>query len=204
MPSLFDPTRAVRFDLPNGSIYAPRELGGVEQAGPHESSDARLLLVPASAIDEVVRHGGAAAGNAIGLLIGAACGSRAAARLGGAAALGSSPLDDVIAHLGGELSLAGIGALAMESWGRAMVMVVARAALKDDALVAAVVEGALRSATGRDLSCAPLSRECGREGDTVRVLVASRGTAERARRWLAEGVAWGEVLTRLQSSAGAA
>src|SRR4051812_29988267 len=99
MSSSFDPTNAVEFDLRNGSVSAPR--GGAQ----------RLVLVPADALDELVRVGGPVMASALGLLIGASCGTRAATRLGGAGAVSSASLESVSAQLGGELSLAGIGTL---------------------------------------------------------------------------------------------
>ena len=183
MSSTFDATNAVLFDLRNGSVSAP--CGG----------DQRLLLVPAEAIDEVVRTGGAAAGVAVGLILGAACGRRAASRLGGSSAVTAAPLEAVITQLGGELSMAGLGALSIERWGRAMVLVLDRAAIVDDGVTAAVLQGALVAATGRPLGCTAL----GRDGSTVRVLVASSKGVERARVLLGQGLTWGDVLARLHA-----
>jgi hypothetical protein len=202
MATPFDPTRAVRFDLPKGSIHA--RVPAPQNAGQHagqagDGVDQRMVLVPIEALDEVANVGGMAAASAVGHVIGMSCGKRAAVRLGGRG-LGSSTLEDVVTHLGGELSLVGVGSLVVERWGRAMVMAIERSAVKDDRLLAAIVEGALREVTGREVHCTTLVHD----GTLSRVLVASRGTAERVRQWLTEGTKWSDVLARLQKAGGAA
>jgi hypothetical protein len=64
-----------------------------------------------------------------------------------------------------------------------------------DELLAAVVEGAIQRAFGRDVSVVRLSRE----DRDARFLVTGPDGADRMRRLLASGLAWGEALTRLQT-----
>ena len=177
----FDPTHAVRFDLPRGSVTA--------------GANERHVLLTCAALDDLVMIAGPEASAAVGRSLGSALGSRVALRLGGAEAVGASSVETVLAHLCGELSLAGLGALAIERWGRALVLVVDRPAVADLTFLASILEGALETASGRPARCLSL----GRDGTLARALVASDRTIERARSWLDEGLAWGEVVARLQA-----
>jgi hypothetical protein len=176
----FEPSRAVDFDLARGAVRA--------------SSGERVVLVPARVLDEAVRLLAAPEGAKVAREIGAACGARVASRLGGVAGVLAAAIEIVALHLAGELAIAGMGALRLERWGRALVMVVANAALANGAALAALLEGAIGAATGREVGCAVIAREEG----AARVLVASKQAIERAVGWLADGVPWGDVLARLQ------
>jgi hypothetical protein len=182
MGKSFDPTRAVRFELSKGSIFTAGE---------------RVVLLPAAALEEIVKAGGETAGAAVGLMVGAACGRRVAARLGGVAQVNAAALEAIIYELNGEISLTGLGSLSLERWGRAMVLVIEGAAASSDRMVSATIEGALHAATGRDVGCVALSRG---EDEKVRVLVTNRPNADRVREWLAGGVTWGDALARLQGT----
>ncbi len=176
----FDPTHAVRFDLPRGSVTA--------------GANERHVLLTCAALDDLVMIAGPEAAAAVGRSLGSALGNRVASRLGGPSGVGASSVETVLAHLGGELSLAGLGTLAVERWGRALVMVVDRPAVADLGFLASILEGALETASGKPARCISL----GRDGTLARALVASDASIERARSWLDEGIAWGEVLVRLQ------
>jgi hypothetical protein len=65
-----------------------------------------------------------------------------------------------------------------------------------DALVAAVLEGALQRAMARDATVVPLSREDAQ----ARLLVTSAPAASKVRAWLKDGVTWGDVLARLHET----
>ncbi|MGO9711182.1 MAG: hypothetical protein ACLQBL_20135, partial [Polyangiaceae bacterium] len=65
----FDPTHSVRFDLPRGSVVAGGEV--------------RHVLLPCSALDDLVLTAGTEAANTVGRALGASIGKRVAARLGG-------------------------------------------------------------------------------------------------------------------------
>jgi hypothetical protein len=176
----FDPTRAVRFDLPRGSVLA----GG----------DERHVLLPCSALDDLVLVAGTEAAAAVGRALGGAIGKRIAARLGGAGGVRGASVESVVAEIAGELAVAGIGAASIERWGRALVVAVDRPAPSDLTFLASIVEGVLEAASSARVRCASL----GREGTVARVLVGSDGAITRAQALLAGGVAWGEVLARLQ------
>jgi hypothetical protein len=179
---VFDPTHAIRFDLPNGSVRV--------------RDGERVVVLPAAAVDEAIRIGGDPVAVAMGRALGAACGRSVVARFGSPDAVRAAALEDVLSELHGVLSIAGLGALGLERWGRAMVLVVEHAPVDGAALLEALVDAALREATARDVGSVAFPR--GPEG-AIRLLVANRETAARARAWLSEGISWSEVLIRLQN-----
>jgi hypothetical protein len=177
MPDTFDAARAVRFELDRGSVHA--------------HGDARVAIVPVEAFDAIASS---SAADAVASSIGSAIGKRVGSRLGDVRA---ATIEAVTTQLAGELAVAGYGALSLERWGRALVLVVEGSALPG-AMLERVVASALSAATGnKGVACATL----GRDATTARVLVASGGAADRARQWIASGVAWGDVLTRLHTDA---
>lgn len=178
----FDPTKAVTFDLAHGHV--------------HLEDAPERVLVPAKALAQLCAAAGADATRALGRSIGEPMGRRLARRLGETA---GATIDAVVDHLGGELSLAGLGSLGAERWGRALVLVVDESPLEasGDALLAAVLEAALAASTGREATCVVLARDAGR----VRLLVVGAGGAEKVRSWLGSGTSWGDVLVRLHESA---
>jgi hypothetical protein len=172
----FDPTGAVRFDLGSGSTS--------------DSRGARLVLVPSSALESL---GGPALAQ-LGDHIGRACGTRLASRLGGDDGVRSADLEVVITHLAGELAIAGVGAVHIERWGRALVAVVANSSVDDDAFVGAVLAGALSACSGREVAAAAL----GREGGKARFFIGSAPTSERVRALVAQGKSYVEVVATIQ------
>lgn len=172
---------AVRFDLPTGTVSG---TGGE-----------RMLLVPTKALDEAFRVGGAAAGTAVATLVGQACGERAATAFGGAAAVVSASIESVATTLGAELSLAGLGVLEIERWGRALVLAVHHPVTENALLVAAMCQGAMHAATGRELTCVAL----GSEGGVTRILVASKATADRAKAFVEKGESWRSIVMQVQA-----
>lgn len=180
----FDPNGAVRFDLNRGAASDAR--------------GARLLVVPAAALESVERaHAPAVA--ALGLEIGKACGARVAARLGGDGGVRNAQLEVVVSHLAGELAVAGLGAVHVERWGRAMVCVVSNASFPSDAFIAAVLGGALGAASGRDVAAAPL----GKDGNAIRFFIGTKATADRVRGFVAQGKGFAQIVTTLQQAGGA-
>jgi hypothetical protein len=182
--ALFDPARAVRFDLAKGVVLA--------------SSDDRVALVPITALDALARTAPQATVVTLGRAIGGALGQRVADRFGGAEGVRGAPHESVTSHLAGELAVAGLGTLSIERWGPAIVIFLERPALVSDALMAAIVSGALEASSGRALVCEPLGRERG----SLRLLVAREATARRARASLASGVSWSDVVARLREPRG--
>jgi hypothetical protein len=178
-------TDKVRFDLASGSV----------RAGEGE----RLVLMPTSALQQLGKSAGVDVACGLSRTLGAAAGMAVLARFGTSDAVRAAPLEAVLEALGAELALSGWGAVSLERWGRAMVMRVEHAPVEEEQYVAALLEGALRESTGRAVRCLPL----GKDG-ADRYLVAGDRAYGRARDWLAEGLRWGEVLTRLQQADGQA
>lgn len=182
----FDPSKAVTFDLAHGLVHL-------------EGAPSRLL-VPADALAALARAAGPEATAAFGAAIGDAMGRRVAARLGEGGA-GAAAIDVVVDHLGGELALAGLGSLGLERWGRALVLVIDQSPLggAGDRLLEGALASAILAAAGKSARVLLLARD----GVRARFLVAGEAAIDRARRWIEEGVAWGDVLVRLHAPASA-
>jgi hypothetical protein len=176
----FDPKHAVVFDLARGATQ--------------DASKGRLLLVPASAINEITR-GFETVAKKLGTQIGKACGTRVAGRLGGGDNVRRATIEAVVTEIAGELSVAGVGLVSVERWGKALVVAIENTPLEDDNLLAAIVESSMSAAVSKQVFGVTLSRQ----GGTVRVLIASDVTCKKVRELLASGTAWGEVLARLSA-----
>jgi len=182
----FDPTHSVRFDLPRGSVVAGGEV--------------RHVLLPCTALDDLVLVAGTEAATTVGRALGTAIGGRIAARLGGAPNLLQASIAEVTQEMAGELATLGLGVASVERWGRALVIVIDRPAVADLPFLASIVEGVLEGASEAKVGCTSL----GRDGTSVRILVAGESAITRARTMLETGVPWGDVLARLQRKGGAA
>lgn len=178
--SSFDPTHAVRFDLPQGRVHAQSGRGDGE----------RVLLVPTSAIDDLALSAPPEAVQALGKALGMAIGRRAAARMSD---VKGASMETFVTQLAGEMAISGVGALSVEMWGRALVVVVEGSPLTGT-LLAPLVGAAIEAASGRGVACALLTRD----EHVARLLVGGERGVDRVREWLASGVAWGEALSRLQ------
>ena len=172
----FDPTHAVRFDLRHGSVST---------AGEGE----RVLLVPTAVLDDIVLSTPPEAVEALGRALGSAIGRRAAARMGNPHA---APVEAFVTHLAGEAALVGVGALSVERWGRALVVVVANSPLVGT-LLSPLIASAIEAASGRSVTCTLLSRD----EHTARILVGGTRGVARVRDWIASGMPWGEALVKL-------
>jgi hypothetical protein len=182
MPPGFDPNGAVRFDVKNGAASDTRGT--------------RLVLVPASALEQLERTTPGALAH-LGAEVGRGCGARVAARLGGDSAVRDASLEEVVTHLAGELAIAGLGAVSLERWGRALVIVVENAGVNSDGFIGAALAGALGTATGREVGIAPL----GRDGTTGRYLACAPQTVAKTRSLVSQGKSWSDVLAALQKGA---
>jgi hypothetical protein len=171
----FDPRHAVRFDLPQGSVRA----GGDGE---------RVLLVPTQALEELVLSAPSEAVEALGRALGSAIGRRAAARMDAQTA----SVEAFATQIAGEAAVAGVGALRVERWGRALVVVVEGSTLVGT-LLAPLVAAAIEAASGRRVFTTVLARD-ERE---ARILVGSEAGVARVREWIGSGMAWGQALTRL-------
>jgi hypothetical protein len=179
MSEPFNPTHAVRFELGRGRV----------SLNSSEGPEARVL-VPADALRDLCASAGADTMKDFGRRLGTEIGRRVAARLGTGSSVAS-----MVEHLGGDLALAGLGSLGAEVWGQALVFTVTGSPLgKDgDSLLSAILEGAVQRALARDAAVVPIERT----DERARLVVVSPTTAPRVRQWLAEGVSWGDALSRL-------
>jgi hypothetical protein len=180
MPEPFNPTHAVRFEIARGRV----SLDGTEAR----------VLVPAAALGKLCESAGAESVKDFGRSLGTEIGRRVAARLDG----GAPSVTALVEHLGGDLALSGLGSLTVEIWGRALVFAVMDSPLgkEGDLLLASVLEGAVQRALARDTSLVELERSDGR----VRFAVLSPKTADGVRKWLGQGVSWGDALARLNAT----
>jgi hypothetical protein len=176
LSSSFDPTRAVRFDLSQGSVKAGRDAEPV-------------LLVPCAALEALVRSASAEAVEALGRAMGAAIGRGVVAALQDPK---SATMEVFLTHFAGEGALAGVGLLSIERWGRALVVVIERSPLPG-ALLAPLVAAAMETTFGRKVHCTLLSRD----ERAARVLVASERAIDRVRAALATGTPWAQALGML-------
>ncbi len=183
MVSTFDPARAVRLDFPRGAALA--------------SDNERLVLLPAAALTELTLEAPAELRLTLGKAMGASLGARVAGRLGGSDGAAKTPLEDFLNELAGEFAAAGLGTLGLERWGRALLVTVGNAAVEDDSFLAGLVGAALATATGKDTHAVHLASTDGH----AKLLVASRGTAERVRAYLAAGDSFGVILEKLHGGA---
>jgi hypothetical protein len=172
----FDPTHAVRFDLPRGSVRT-------------RGDDDPVLLVPTAALEDLILSAPPEAAEALGRALGAAIGRRAAARMGDPQ---RASIDTFVAQLAGEAAIAGVGSLSLERWGRALVVVIEDSPLVDT-LLAPLVAAALKAASGRSAFCTLLARD----NRAARILVASERAIARARGWMASGMGWSEAVVKL-------
>ncbi|MGZ3417285.1 MAG: hypothetical protein ACXVEF_24455 [Polyangiales bacterium] len=168
--------------------------------GPPEASsgsdNTRGVIVPAAALSAVISAAGEVAARDLGHALGRQLGERLRQRLDVREA---SP-EQVTAELATELAIVGLGTLSFERWGRALVGVIAGAPFEgktSDALLAAALESALSVATHREVRALPIARNEGR----VRILLGNVASIERVVGWLAEGVSWGDAITRLHGGA---
>ncbi len=178
----FDPSHVLKFDLARGQVE-------VDGASPR-------VLVPAEALVELCRAGGDDALRDFGRRLGTEAGRRTEEALG--RGVQNASLETLLEHLGGNLALMGFGSLGLERWGKALVFTVDSSPFgaNGDELLAAVIEGAVQRAVGRDAHVVRLARD----DDRVRLVVLNAAAARRVQDWLAAGTSWGEVLSRLHGT----
>jgi hypothetical protein len=175
-----DLTHAVRFDLPRGSV--------------HGAGEERAVLLPASIFADLIFAAGPEVAVSIALQMGESMGKRVALRLGGRDGVRRAATEDMVTALAAEVSLAGLGALSLERWGKAMLLVIHNAPSIEHKFLAALFEGALGSSTGSPAHCAVVASDAG----CVRILVGSATALDRVRDWISQGSGWADALARLQ------
>lgn len=176
----FDPNGAVRFDLRAGAAS--------------DGAGKRLVLVPSAALESL----GPDALARMGRELGRACGARVSQRLGGTGAVRSASVEVFVSNIAGELAIAGVGAVHIERWGRALLAVVTNASVSDEAFAGAVLAGALSEASGRDVAAASLGRE---SDSSTRYFLGSPATAARAQALAAQGTSYAQIVAMLQGAA---
>jgi hypothetical protein len=174
----FDPSYALEFDIGRGQIR-------MANAG-------ERVVVPADALLALCQGASEDAVRDFGRRLGTEAGRIMNDRLGEA---WQASLETVVEHLGGELSIMGLGSLGLERWGQALVLSFAHSPLgwSGDLLLGSILEGAMQRSFGRDVVAIKLIRDA----ETVRFLIAGHHGANKASEWLAQGVPWGDVLSRL-------
>jgi hypothetical protein len=202
-----DLTSAVRFDLGRGTVNlgaAKVDAREIHAPGRAPELAQRAVLLPEDVLAELVAAAGPAESALAAQALGATMGQRLAERLGGAAAVRAGSLEGVISALAAEVSVSGFGAVHLERWGRALVLVVEHAPRVDPDFVVAMLQGAIEAAVTSIMTTAAEQQvRCtllAVDDRALRVFVASGRAVERVRTWLAEGTSWGDALARLQAS----
>jgi hypothetical protein len=178
----FDPGAYYAFDLARGAV--------------HTRHGERVLMLSTDTlgplVSTAVRHGDLTAVRLLGKRIG----EDAVRSLGGDAKTASP--EAVVNHASGTLSLLGWGVLALERWGRALVIALDGAPQLDpDRLgLAALLGGLLTSLGGRDIACVPVN-------DGMRFVIVHPSIAETVWTWTKEGKPLADVVARLAPEASA-
>jgi hypothetical protein len=183
-----DPESAITFDLAHGLLHLP---GAPER-----------VLVPADALVVLAAIAGPDASERFGRTWGESMGRRVAFRFSSTEGVERTDVVTVVEHFAAEIALVGLGALGLERWGKAVVLVVDQSPLgaRGDTLLAEVLAGAVEAATLRRVRTLLLARDRVR----ARFLVGSAAAIVKVDRWLNEGVTWGEALVRLHEATGVA
>jgi len=183
----------VDFDLSRGRVDRRVDAGA---KGAH---DEQVVLVPVSSLAGLEKLAGLELTRQFARSIGVSVGRRVAAKLGSADGVAKATMESFVSALAGEIAVSGWGALHLERWGRAMVLVVEHAPALPSGAFAALLEGAVEAAAAREVHAVALAgaTPASGGGTTARVLIASKKSAEHARRWLVEGAGEAEVIKRL-------
>lgn len=176
--SSFDPTRAVVFDLQRGQVT-------LQGRSP-------VLVLAAEALAQLCGRLDATALRQFGAVLGKQAGARIRERIG---ASPSATLETMVDQLGGEVSLAGLGSLAIERWGQALVVRVEGCPLGTPGheLMSAYVEAALQAAVEREVTALVLERG----PESFRLLLCGKAGSARVKGWLSAGGSWGDALAAL-------
>ncbi len=183
----FNPSDAVSFDLRRGRVQITGGTGHV--------------LLPADAILALLRETQPEIARDLGRNIGTELGQRVAThfqRHEGSLNLASAMT--VVEFLGGELALQGLGSLSVEQWGSALLFIVDDSPFGPDGseFVAVVLEAALQRAFGREVALVGL----GYDAERTRYVAVSPTTAVAVKTLLEKDVGWGDIITKLNASAG--
>lgn len=191
----FDPSRAVAFDLGAGRI-------GMSDGDPY-------VMVPAAALAALAA--GQTDARGLGRAMGIKAAGRVAKRLAKPSgqsgtmpptapvgeALRQTSLETLVEMLGGEVALLGLGNLRVERWGKALVFVLDPCGVdaRADDLVLGLIEGALSTASERELGAAIVDRS----GRSARILVGNPRAIAFALERSQQGVFFTDILRSLHA-----
>ncbi len=173
----FDPEKFYAFDLARGSVSTRHGERVLVMA-----SEAVATLVASA-----VKHGDLTGVRALGKRIGEEAASSLATDVRGA-----TP-EAVVTHAAGVLALWGWGALHLERWGNALVLVLEGAPDLDPGKLghASLLGGMLTSLSGRDIACVPVS--------SGRFVVVHPSVAEQVFSWSQEGSDLSQIIAKLHA-----
>jgi hypothetical protein len=190
----------VDFDLTRGRVERRSSAPG---KGAHPE---QVLLVPLSVVASLEKSAGLELTKQFARSVGVSFGRRVATSLGSADAVAGATIEAIVAALASEVAVSGWGALHLERWGRAMLLVIEHAPPLPAGALAALLEGAIEAAAAREVHGVALGGDSAAvgEGGRARVLILSAKAAVEARRLLATGSSEGDLLARLHAAAGGA
>ncbi|MBX7195025.1 MAG: hypothetical protein K1X94_23425 [Sandaracinaceae bacterium] len=176
----FDPGSFFTFDLRGGQVAT---RGG-----------RRVLVLTDTVLAPLV---GAAVANGdltVVRRLGRHIGEEVRASLGGSA--DDVPVDVVLGHLGGVLSLFGWGRIQLDRWGDALAVRVEHAPVIDaeQLALAALLGGLFSSVTGRDVACVPV-------GESAEFILVAPAIAETVWGWARAGENVAGIVARLAPEA---
>lgn len=167
---------SLRLDLPKGSAEVRGEP---------------VVVLPAQALETLLRAAPSASRVDMGRDVGILMGQRMANRLGGASGVRSASTEDVVNAFAGEIALAGLGEVALERWGRAMVIALSGGPLSNQTeLLGGLVGGAIGAATGTQASAVSIGHG--------KYFVGSARACEKLRDLLTSGTTFGDAVARMQ------
>ncbi len=176
MTPRFDPTRAIIYDLARGQL--------------RDDEGASRLNLPAHLLQTLLEQAGPNASSEFARGLGNEIGRRVADRMGASAE--SASIESWTEHLGGQLALLGLGDLAVESWGRALVLRMSGTPEQVQSLMPSLLETALQRGLSRDVALVVF------RGDGLQnYLVLSPEGAGRAREMAHAGSGLGAVVEAL-------
>ena len=178
----FDAKGTLRFDIGRGIVT-------------HKSMT-RQVLLPVSSLHRMLEAVSPERRTELGEGLGDEIGEAIKSSLGGAEAVRVASLEALATSFAGELALRGFGVPSFETWGKALVIRIDNPPLADDEFLSALTARAIATASARAAFATRIA------ADPLRILLASETGTKRARSLLGEGLAFGEVLTRLQEARG--
>jgi|GEM_PF-495735 len=180
MTPRFDPTRAIVYDLARGQLK--------------DEEGASRLNLPMHLVARLCEQAGEAAASDFAQGLGGEIGRRVADRLG--EETGGASVEAWTEHLGGQLALVGLGDVAVERWGRALVLRVSAAPEGASALLDKVLSAALQRALGRDVAAVLFPTD-----GVASFLVLSPDAADKARSLAKSGSSLAQVVEELHRGA---